>query len=36
MRIVRSVDELETNFLSASSEALMAFGNGSMFIERCV
>ena len=36
MRIVRSVDELETNFLSASSEALTAFGNGSMFIERCV
>ena len=36
MRIVRSADELETNFLSASSEALTAFGNGSMFIERCV
>ena len=36
MRVVRSADELETNFLSASSEALTAFGNGSMFIERYV
>ena len=36
MRIVRSADELETNFNSASSEALTAFGNGAMFIERYV
>ena len=27
MRIVRSEDELETNFLSASREATTAFGN---------
>ncbi|EOD09666.1 pyruvate carboxylase [Emiliania huxleyi CCMP1516] len=36
MRIVRSEDELETNFLSASREATTAFGNGAMFIERYV
>lgn len=35
MRIVMSEDELEQNFLSASREATTAFGNGSMFIERC-
>eukprot|EP00966_Prymnesium_polylepis_P251860 5822631-Prymnesium_polylepis.1 len=33
MRVVRSEDELETNFLSAAREATTAFGNGSMFIE---
>lgn len=36
MRVVRSADELEENFLRASSEALSAFGNGSVFIERYV
>jgi hypothetical protein len=36
MRVVRSADELETNFNSASNEALTAFGNGAMFIERYV
>lgn len=36
MRIVRSEEELEVNFKSASSEALTAFGDGSMFIERYV
>ena len=36
MRIVRSMDELEESFTRASSEALAAFGNGSMFIEKLV
>ena len=35
MRIVRSDAELEENFQRASSEALTAFGNGDVFIERC-
>ena len=36
MRIVRSEGELEANFNEASNEALKAFGDGSMFIERYV
>ena len=36
MRIVRSEGELESNFNEASNEALKAFGDGSMFIERYV
>lgn len=35
MRIVRHDGELEANFTNASSEALTAFGNGDVFIERC-
>eukprot|EP01134_Creolimax_fragrantissima_P000586 CFRG0586T1 len=34
MRVVRNMGELEDNFHRATSEALGAFGNGSMFIER--
>jgi pyruvate carboxylase len=34
MRIVRSMDELEENFIRATSEAKSAFGNGEMFIEK--
>jgi len=36
MRIVRSMDELKDNFARASSEAVAAFGDGSMFIERYI
>jgi len=36
MRIVRSMDELTENFARASSEAVAAFGDGSMFIERYI
>jgi len=36
MRVVRSDGELEENFMRASSEALTAFGNGEVFIERYV
>jgi pyruvate carboxylase len=34
MRIVRSADELEENFQRATSEALSAFGDGRVFIEK--
>ena len=34
MRIVRHVEELEDQYNSATNEALSAFGNGEMFIER--
>lgn len=36
MRVVRNADELDENFKRASSEALSAFGNGEVFIERYV
>ncbi|XP_049874990.1 pyruvate carboxylase, mitochondrial isoform X4 [Pectinophora gossypiella] len=36
MRVVREMDEVESAFERASSEALGAFGNGSMFIERFI
>eukprot|EP01135_Chromosphaera_perkinsii_P004301 Nk52_evm13s276 gene=Nk52_evmTU13s276 len=36
MRVVRSMEEVEENFNTASSEALSAFGNGSMFVERFI
>jgi acetyl-CoA carboxylase, biotin carboxylase subunit len=36
MRIVRSEDELETNLETAQSEALAAFKNGSVYIERYI
>jgi len=36
MRIVQSLDEVTEQFERASSEALTAFGNGSMFIETYV
>mmetsp|Transcript_14151 Transcript_14151/g.27488 ORF Transcript_14151/g.27488 Transcript_14151/m.27488 type:complete len:1192 (+) Transcript_14151:68-3643(+) len=36
MRVVNSADELEENFKRASSEALSAFGDGTVFIERYV
>mmetsp|Transcript_33331 Transcript_33331/g.39165 ORF Transcript_33331/g.39165 Transcript_33331/m.39165 type:complete len:1200 (+) Transcript_33331:86-3685(+) len=36
MRVVRTSEELEENYNSASREALTAFGDGSMFIERLV
>ncbi|XP_072165898.1 pyruvate carboxylase, mitochondrial-like [Diadema setosum] len=36
MRVVRSMDEVTENFERASSEALAAFGDGSMFIERFI
>ena len=36
MRVVRSMDELEENFDRAVSEAVSAFGNGAMFIEKFI
>ncbi|CAG0912297.1 unnamed protein product [Notodromas monacha] len=36
MRVVRDPDELEENFQRATSEALAAFGNGSMFLEKFI
>ncbi|OQR81085.1 precursor of carboxylase pyruvate carboxylase [Achlya hypogyna] len=36
MRVVNSAEELEDNFTRASSEALAAFGDGTVFIERYV
>ena len=36
MRVVRKMDEVEENFQRASSEALSAFGNGAMFIEKFI
>eukprot|EP01041_Mallomonas_annulata_P011938 gene11938-25017_t len=36
MRVVNKAEELEENFERASSEALAAFGNGALFIERYV
>ncbi len=34
MRIVRDADELEGQFLTASNEALKAFGDGSVYLEK--
>ncbi|CAM9501038.1 pyruvate carboxylase, mitochondrial [Lampetra fluviatilis] len=36
MRVVRSYEELEESFQRAYSEALAAFGNGSLFIEKYI
>lgn len=36
MRVVRKMDEVEENFMRASSEAKAAFGNGAMFIEKFI
>lgn len=36
MRVVRNMNEVEENFVRASSEALSAFGNGAMFIEKFI
>ncbi|XP_052872656.1 pyruvate carboxylase, mitochondrial isoform X1 [Anopheles cruzii] len=36
MRVVRKMDEVEDNFMRASSEAKAAFGNGAMFIEKFI
>ncbi|XP_072406999.1 pyruvate carboxylase, mitochondrial-like isoform X1 [Chiloscyllium punctatum] len=36
MRVVRSYEELEENYQRAFSEALSAFGNGALFIERFI
>ena len=36
MRVVRNPSELKENFERASSEALSAFGNGALFIERFI
>ena len=36
MRVVTNPDELEKMFDVATSEALSAFGDGSMFIERLI
>nr|ARI45073.1 pyruvate carboxylase [Leptinotarsa decemlineata] len=36
MRVVRNMNEVEENFQRASSEALSAFGNGAMFIEKFI
>lgn len=35
-QVVRAEDQLEDAFNSASREALNAFGDGSMFVERLV
>ena len=34
MRIIRSKEEIDTQFESARSEAAAAFGNGALFVER--
>nr|XP_006129736.1 pyruvate carboxylase, mitochondrial isoform X1 [Pelodiscus sinensis] len=36
MRVVRSYEELEENYTRAFSEALAAFGNGALFVEKFV
>jgi pyruvate carboxylase len=36
MRIARTIDEVESQFEAAASEALAAFGDGSCFLERYV
>jgi acetyl-CoA carboxylase biotin carboxylase subunit len=36
MRRVESADELASAFRQATSEALKAFGNGDMYVERCI
>ena len=36
MRVVKSLEEVEEQFQRAQSEALKAFGNGEIFIERFV
>ncbi|KAL3266550.1 hypothetical protein HHI36_010718 [Cryptolaemus montrouzieri] len=36
MRVVRKMEEVEENFIRASSEAEKAFGNGAMFIEKFI
>ena len=36
MRIVNDLKDVKEQFERASSEALKAFGNGSMFIERYI
>ncbi|XP_064623588.1 pyruvate carboxylase, mitochondrial-like isoform X2 [Lineus longissimus] len=36
MRVVREIEDVEQQFNLASSEALAAFGNGSMFIEKFI
>ena len=36
IRLIRSEDELEGNYLQATSEALSAFGDGSVYLEKYV
>ncbi|XP_006817962.1 pyruvate carboxylase, mitochondrial-like [Saccoglossus kowalevskii] len=36
MRVVRNIEDVEESFVRASSEALAAFGDGSMFIEKFI
>lgn len=36
MRVVTSMDKVEENYKRASSEALAAFGNGALFIEKFI
>ncbi|VDP70705.1 unnamed protein product [Schistosoma mattheei] len=36
MRVVRRLEDIKQNFELASSEALAAFGNGAMFIEKFI
>ena len=36
MRVVNQAEDLEKMFELATSEALAAFGDGSMFVERCI
>ncbi|XP_063175279.1 LOW QUALITY PROTEIN: pyruvate carboxylase, mitochondrial [Chroicocephalus ridibundus] len=36
MRVVRSPEELEESFSRATSEALAAFGNGALFVEKFI
>lgn len=36
MRVVRDIKDVEENFNRATSEALAAFGNGAMFIEKFI
>lgn len=36
MRVVKKIEEVEENFHRATSEALSAFGNGSLFLEKFI
>lgn len=36
MRVVRKMEEVEESFNRAHSEALAAFGNGALFIEKFI
>ncbi|MFX4243649.1 acetyl-CoA carboxylase biotin carboxylase subunit, partial [Aliarcobacter butzleri] len=36
MRLIKTESEFDQNFMAASSEALAAFGDGTMYLERFI